>query len=117
MGGFRTEEWAVKEFFKSAGEVTTVRIAYDRETERPKGFCHVEFADPAAAAKAVAELNGYELDGRAVRLDLSAGRAAGGGGGDRGGRGGGRGGRGGFDANKNANQGGIVAFAGTKMSF
>merc|ERR1711957_149758 len=43
------------------------------------GFCHVEFADPAAAAKAVAELNGYELDGRAVRLDLSAGRAAGGG--------------------------------------
>merc|ERR1711957_1137621 len=127
--GFRTEEWAVKEFFKSAGEVTTVRIAYDRETERPKGFCHVEFADPAAAAKAVAELNGYELDGRAVRLDLSAGRAAGGGGrggggfgggrrgGDRGGRGGGRGGRGGFDANKNANQGGIVAFAGTKMSF
>ena len=141
--GFRTEEWAVKEFFKSAGEVTTVRIAYDRETERPKGFCHVEFADPAAAAKAVAELNGYELDGRAVRLDLSAGRAAGGAGGrgggfgggrgggdrggrggfgggrggDRGGRGGGRGGRGGFDANKNANQGGIVAFAGTKMSF
>merc|ERR1711957_503096 len=120
--GFRTEEWAVKEFFKSAGEVTTVRIAYDRETERPKGFCHVEFADPAAAAKAVAELNGYELDGRAVRLDLSAGRAAGGGGrgggGFGGGRGGGdRGGRGGFGANKNANQGGIVAFAGTKMSF
>merc|ERR1711957_976433 len=74
--GFRTEEWAVKEFFKSAGEVPTVRIAYDRETEGPKGFCHVEFADPA---KAVAELNGYELDGRAVRLDLSAGRAAGGG--------------------------------------
>merc|ERR1711957_567749 len=120
--GFRTEEWAVKEFFKSAGEVTTVRIAYDRETERPKGFCHVEFADPAAAAKAVAELNGYELDGRAVRLDLSAGRAAGGGGRGGGGFGGGRGGRdrggrGGFGANKNANQGGIVAFAGTKMSF
>ena len=33
------------------------------------------------------------------------------------GRGGGRGGRGGFDANKNANTGGIVAFQGNKMSF
>jgi RNA recognition motif-containing protein len=57
--GFRTEEWAVREFFKSAGEITAVRIAYDRETERPKGFCHVEFADPASATKAVAELNGF----------------------------------------------------------
>jgi len=56
--GFRTEEWAVREFFGKVGEVTAVRIALDRETERPKGFCHVEFADPAAAAKAVAELNG-----------------------------------------------------------
>jgi len=153
--GYRTEEWAVKEFFAAAGEVTRVRIAMDRETDRPKGFAHIEFADPASAARAVAELNGGNLDGRAVRLDLSAthrpagaggfngGRGGGGGdrggrggfgggrgGGDRGGRGGfgggrgggdrgGRGGRGGFafDANKNANAGGIVAFAGTKMSF
>jgi len=88
---FRTKEWAVKEFFKSAGEVTTVKIAYD-QTERSKGFCHVEFADPAAAAKAVAELNMKELDGRAVRLDLSAGRAAGVAGGRGGGFGGDRGG-------------------------
>ena len=41
------------------------------------------------------------------------GRGGPGGRGDRGGRGG----RGGFDANKNANTGGIVAFAGSKMSF
>lgn len=74
--GFRTEEHTVREFFSKVGEVTAVRIAYDRETERPKGFCHVEFADPASATKAIAELNGYEIDGRAVRLDLSAGRAS-----------------------------------------
>merc|ERR1712160_5417 len=127
--GYRTEEWAVKEFFAAAGEVTRVRIAMDRETDRPKGFAHIEFADPAAAAKAVAELNGGNLDGRAVRLDLSATHRPAGAGGFNGGRGGfgggrgggdrgGRGGRGGFafDSNKNANAGGIVAFAGTKMS-
>ena len=58
------------------------------EDGRPRGFCHVEFEDPAHAADAM-KFNGEEIDGRAVRLDLSQSR---GGGGGRGGFGGGRGG-------------------------
>jgi nucleolin len=79
------------------------------EDGRARGFCHVEFENPAHAADAM-KLNGQEIDGRAVRLDLSAPRQGGGGrggfgggrggggfrGGDRGGRGGFGGGRGGF---------------------
>ena len=68
------------------------------EDGRSKGFAYVQFSSPDGAKKAL-ELNGFELDGRAVRLDLSQSNRSGGGGG-RGGFGGGRGGfrgdRGGF---------------------
>ena len=40
------------------------------EENRPKGFAHVEFETPEAAQKAL-ELNGMDLEGRALRLDLS----------------------------------------------
>lgn len=65
--GFRTTENAIWEFF--GNEVSTVRVAMNEEG-RPRGFCHVEFNTPAAASEAM-NLNGQELDGRAVRLDLS----------------------------------------------
>lgn len=94
--GFRTTQNGLRDFFSSCGEVKDVRIAMG-EDGRPKGFAHVEFETPDAAKSAVA-YNGQELDGRALRLDLSHSSGGGGGrGGGRGGFGGGRGGgRGGF---------------------
>ena len=72
------------------------------EDGRSKGFAYVQFSSPDGAKKAL-ELNGFELDGRAVRLDLSQSNKSGGGGG-RGGFGGGRGGfgggRGGFGGDR-----------------
>jgi RNA recognition motif-containing protein len=53
--------------------------AYDQETGRARGFAHVEFAEASAAAAAAAKNGELELDGRALRLDLSAGRSGGGG--------------------------------------
>jgi nucleolin len=101
--GFKTQEWNIKQFFGTCGEISQVRIAMG-DDGRAKGFAHVQFSSPESA-KAAMDLNGTELDGRAVRLDLStSGRGGAGGGrggfrgGDRGGfRGGDRGGfRGGF---------------------
>jgi nucleolin len=66
----------------------------DQETQRPKGFAHVEF-ETAEGAQEALKLNGQELDGRGLRLDLSS-SSGGGSRGGRGGFGGGRGGRGGF---------------------
>lgn len=85
--GFRTEQWALEEFFGQCGTIKAVRIALG-EDERPRGFAHVEFSTNAEALEAM-KLAGQEIDGRAIRLDLSATRSRGGG--DRGGRGGGRG--------------------------
>ena len=71
-----------------------MRIALNEEG-RAKGFAHVQFGDPSSAKKAMG-LNGQELDGRQVRLDLSTSSSRGGNGGGRGGFRGGDRGRGGF---------------------
>jgi nucleolin len=106
--GFRTSEDTIREFFGDCGTVTSVRIAKG-DDGRSKGFCHVDFESNEGVQKAI-ELNGNELDGRAVRVDPSTGKRSndrggfrGGRGGFRGGRGngrGGRGGRGGFRGNR-----------------
>lgn len=46
--GYQTEQWALEEFFKDCGTISSVRIAMG-EDGRPRGFAHVEFADAAAA--------------------------------------------------------------------
>ena len=68
--GFRTTKENIEWFFGQAGAVKEVRIALG-EDERPRGFAHVEFASHADAKKAVETMAGQELDGRALRLDLS----------------------------------------------
>jgi len=49
------------------------------EDSRPKGFAHIEFSSPEEAAKAVSELNGQEIEGRRLRLDVAKPRGSGGG--------------------------------------
>lgn len=108
--GFRTTQQSLGEYFSSCGDVKDVRIAMG-EDGKPKGFAHIEFETPDAAKKAV-ELNGQELDGRALRLDIShpsgGGRGGGRGGGFGGGRGGGFGGGrgGGFGGGRGGGFGG-----------
>jgi len=87
----------LRELFESTGrQVTSVRIVTDRETGRSRGFAFVEFASPSDAQAALDELNGRNVDGRPIRLDLAHDRDEKRGGDDRrggGGRGGGGGGR------------------------
>jgi len=87
--------------FSEFGEVTSAQVAMDRMTGRSRGFAFVEFATDEAAAAAVAGLDGHELDGRELRVNIAMPKTEGGAprrpsfGGDRGGyqsRGGDRGG-------------------------
>jgi len=66
---FRTSEDAIWAFFGEAGKVASVRVAMN-EDGRPRGFCHIEFETPEDASAAM-KLDGREMDGRAVRLDLA----------------------------------------------
>lgn len=66
-------EW-LKSEFEEVGEVVSARVVTDRETQKSRGFGYVEFTTPASATKAL-ELAGKEIDGRAVKVDLSLPRA------------------------------------------
>jgi len=92
---FNLGEDQLWETFGEHGDVKSVRVPTDRESGRPKGFAYVEFSDVESAKKAHGTLQGYEMDGRTLRLDFSQPRDNSGGdrGGFGGGRGGGRGGR------------------------
>jgi RNA recognition motif-containing protein len=81
--------------FAQHGTVHSVALINDRETGRPRGFGFIEMDDNEATA-AINALNGYEMDGRNLRVNQAEDRrTGGGGGGGRGGFGGGgsRGGR------------------------
>jgi RNA recognition motif-containing protein len=82
--------------FSQYGNVERVSIVTDRETGQARGFAFVEMTDPNEARKAIAQLNGAELNGRAMNVNEARPKPQGGGGGGYGGgrnRGGG-GGRG-----------------------
>ncbi len=81
---------SLKEMFSQYGEVTEATVVSDRNTGRSRGFGFVTLSDDEAAAKAISEMNGKEVEGRA--LSVSEARPPS----DRGDRGGGRRGGGGF---------------------
>ena len=59
----------LKEFFETAGKVVSANVIVDRETNRSKGFGFVEMESDDEAKKAIDELNGKDLDGRAISVN------------------------------------------------
>src|SRR5262245_13469299 len=90
-------ELDLRGLFESCGTVTDAKIVTDRETGRPRGFGFVEMSSDEEGKKAMAEINGKDVQGRPVAVKEAEERRGGGGGGGGGGRGfgGGGGGRGG----------------------
>lgn len=103
------EEENIKEIFKDYGNILSVAIPIDKETQRQKGFVFVEFDDCDSVDKAICYRDEIQVNGSAVDIKKgidksqqnSGGRGGGRGGGGRGGPGGGRGrgGYGGSDVN------------------
>ena len=66
---FGATEAAVRSLFEAYGTVERVNLITDRDTGQPRGFGFVEMSVNAEADRAVAELNGRELDGRALNVN------------------------------------------------
>lgn len=68
-----TEE-SVKELFSKFGEVKYVKLCWDRELERPKGTCFIQFESSQSALDACAESEILELDSRVLNVDMAVSR-------------------------------------------
>ena len=95
---FNTTENDLQDAFAAFGTVTETNLMMDRMTNRPRGFGFVTMSSAEEAQKAIAGMNGKDVDGRALTVNVARPREerpAGGGGGRRefGGGGGGGGGR------------------------
>ena len=94
---FDTSTQDLEQMFGELGTVESANLIEDRETGRSRGFAFVEMSSKEEGQKAIAELDGKEIDGRSLKVNEAKPREnnGGGGGGGRGGYGGGGGNRGG----------------------
>jgi len=93
---FSVTENDLQDAFAAHGTVIEANLMMDRATGRPRGFAFVTMGSPEEAQKAIDALNGKELAGRPLTVNIARPReerAVGGGGGRREFHGGGGGGR------------------------
>jgi cold-inducible RNA-binding protein len=101
VGGlsYSTTGETLREYFSQCGTVESASVITDKFSGQSRGFGFIEMSTAEEAQRAISELNGKELDGRKITVNVSNPRAPGSGGARGGGgpRGGGRpgGGRGG----------------------
>ena len=96
---FDTTENDLRRLFEPFGTVSSCNLIMDKMTDKSRGFAFVELSSPAEATKAIAEMNGKDVGGRALTVNEAkpredrprgGGGFGGGGGGGYGGGGGGR---------------------------
>ncbi|HXC36510.1 MAG TPA: RNA-binding protein [Candidatus Acidoferrales bacterium] len=89
---FQTTENDLQDAFAAFGTVTEANLMMDRTTNRSRGFAFVTMSTPEEAQKAIDGLNGTDLGGRAVNVNIAKPREERPSGGrrDYGNRGGGR---------------------------
>src|SRR5207237_9279249 len=90
---FDTTELDLQDLFAQAGAVQEVALMQDKFTGKSRGFAFVTMSSDADAQKAIAEINGTQLEGRALTVNEARPRESrppGGGGGGGGGYGGDR---------------------------
>jgi RNA recognition motif-containing protein len=68
---YTTTEDDLRELFAKAGGVASVAVIKDRDSGNSKGFAFVEMYTQAEAQKAISMLNGFQLEDRALKVNLA----------------------------------------------
>jgi RNA recognition motif-containing protein len=73
VGGlpFATTDDELKELFAAHGTVASASVVRDRESGRSKGFGFVEYENDEEGKKAQEALNGSEMGGRTITVDMA----------------------------------------------
>ena len=71
---WRVTNDSLTQFLRNEGyEFRSVRVILDRDTNRSRGFAFIEFDTPEAADEAMAGLDGAELEGRPLQVEITRG--------------------------------------------
>jgi cold-inducible RNA-binding protein len=65
---YSTTEGKISELFEEIGEVVSTDLIIDRYSGHSRGFAFVEMAEQSTAQEAIDQLNGREVDGRAIKV-------------------------------------------------
>ena len=65
---FEVDDSALKAIFEQVGPIASLRVMRDN-MNKPRGFAFCEYNDSSTAKSAIRNLNGHEIDGRALRVD------------------------------------------------
>lgn len=68
---YATTDDGLKAHFEQVGPVASARVVTDRDSGRSKGFGFVEFENDDDNQKAIDQLDGKDLDGRAINVSLA----------------------------------------------
>jgi RNA recognition motif-containing protein len=81
IGGisFSTSTDTLRQHFAQVGAVESATVVTDRDTGQSRGFGFVEMATAEEATQAVTRLNGQELDGRQLKVEMAKSSTTGGG--------------------------------------
>lgn len=85
---FNTTTEGLRDFFAQSGTVVSASVVTDQFSGRSRGFGFVEMDTNEEAQRAVTQLDGRELDGRQIKVEVAKPRTEGRRDSDRGGRGG-----------------------------
>ena len=71
-----TRDESLKALFETVGTVVNARVVVDHDTNRSKGFGFIEFEEESNNQKAIDQLDGKVLDGRAITVTLAHSKPA-----------------------------------------
>jgi RNA recognition motif-containing protein len=74
---YSTTEGDLRELMGRAGAVAGVRLVTDMDTGRSRGYAFVEMATADEAARAIKDLNGFNLNGRSIVVNEARSRGEG----------------------------------------
>ena len=66
---YSVNDQKLNDLFASVGEVVSAKVITDHDSGRSKGFGFVEMANDDDAQKAISKLDGYDIDGRNLRVN------------------------------------------------
>lgn len=71
---FSLSQDEISDLFSQSGEVLSINLITDRDTGRPRGFGFVEMSTDEEAQRAIEDLNGKEVGGRALNVNIARAR-------------------------------------------